>query len=234
MLQRCRNITHKSTNWTHHCHAVSFSSHSLRTRGIAPAARNMHTRRKTSTHHDLIRGCRWMNSCWRCGRWVSSKCAASAKTKNRRRGKKIIIGQVATGCKQRERLKPKRDNWRFTAAIWLALVSLMLTITCSAPHGAHTSLLVTPIMLKTDKSLFVWAPRSKSACVVCNACVIQCHMPWWYSRTTGWRVAWLRCSRPAAWVKSTSEEKGNPWWWHASLHLPRYLLKQRKSSSNLR
>lgn len=76
---------HWSDRWAHpnhisHLIPIFSLSLSLYKYGDMPAGRNIHRCQKTSTHHDLIRGCCWKNS-WpkQCGRGVSSKCAASAK-----------------------------------------------------------------------------------------------------------------------------------------------------------
>lgn len=204
---------------------ISLYSLSPYKHGTQPAGRNILRCEKTSTHHDLIRGCCWKNS-WlkRCGRPVSSKCAASER-------KKIINGQVATGYKQQKTGSQKGISSSSTE-IWVALeINSLFTAmnvikqVCRWFSPADKRQLLVCFFSQTTRA----CAEFKSAQYIFFVC--KCNMPWKYSRTRGWRVAWLRCSRPAGLVKSITEEKGNPWWWHASSHLLRYLLNERKSSN---
>lgn len=51
-----------NTNWTDHCHIPRFTHILSHKHGNVPAGGNIHKSPKTSTHRDLIRGCRWKNS----------------------------------------------------------------------------------------------------------------------------------------------------------------------------
>lgn len=209
---------------------ISLYSLSPYKHGIQPAGRNILRCEKTSTHHDLIRGCCWKNS-WlkRCGRPVSSKCAASERKKNHK----------WTGSNRLQ----AAENWEPKGGYRVPLLKYELHLRLIWDHFSPQwmwldKFVADLVLLIRDNCLFVFSPKLHVHVLNLKVhtyifFVCKCNMPWKYSRTRGWRVAWLRCSRPAGLVKSITEEKGNPWWWHASSHLLRYLLNERKSS-NLR